>query len=141
MNVPSINVFNETIAAPTLNTEALTRVVKTMAEDFQKQFQSINFIILKTEEHTQMNAQYLDHHYETDVITFDLSSDQKAMGEVYINLDVATENAVEFNATPETELQRLAIHGVLHLMGLDDKTTEQQNEMREKEDFYLESFM
>lgn len=88
-----------------------------------------------------MNAQYLDHHYETDVITFDLSSDQEAMGEVYINLDVATENAVEFNATPETELQRLAIHGVLHLMGLDDKTTEQQNEMREKEDFYLESFM
>tara|TARA_B100000902_G_C27288595_1_gene905831 strand:- start:255 stop:593 length:339 start_codon:yes stop_codon:yes gene_type:complete len=112
-----------------------------MEEDCQKQFQSINFIILNTAEHTQMNAQYLDHHYETDVITFDLSSEQEAIGEVYINIDVATENAKEYNANPETELQRLAIHGVLHLMGLDDKTTEQQKKMREKEDFYLERFM
>lgn len=89
----------------------------------------------------EMNRQYLDHDYYTDIITFDLSeSSEFIIGEVYISIDRVKENARQ-NKTPFShELHRVIFHGALHLTGQNDKTTEQSLQMTKKEDFYLSQY-
>ena len=84
-----------------------------------------------------VNRKYLNHDYFTDVITFDYVKNGKISGDIFISIDRITENAKIFNVSRENELLRVMIHGVLHLIGYDDQTDEQEAEIRSKEDFYL----
>lgn len=86
----------------------------------------------------EINKKHLDHDYYTDIITFNLSNSQKIIrGEIYISLERVGENAKKLNQTFENELNRVLIHGVLHLMGYEDHTDEERSEMRAKEDYCL----
>ena len=84
-----------------------------------------------------VNRKYLNHDYFTDVITFDYVKNGKISGDIFISIDRITENAKIFNVSRENELLRVMIHGVLHLIGYDDQTDEQEAEIHSKEDFYL----
>jgi probable rRNA maturation factor len=102
---------------------------------------SLNFIFCTDDYLLDINSRFLNHFYYTDVITFDNSeSPQVIDGDIFISIDRIKENAIKFNSPFLTELYRVMIHGVLHLIGFDDKTTILKSLMREKENFYLSLF-
>ena len=84
-----------------------------------------------------MNIKYLQHDYFTDIITFDYCEGEKISGDLFISVDSVRENALLYGATFEEELNRVMVHGVLHLIGYDDHTKAEQKTMREKENYYL----
>lgn len=107
----------------------------------------IAYIFCPSEGHRAMNAEYLGHDYNTDVITFDYSDliDTKVVsGDIFIDPATVREYASEWGTEPREEILRVMIHGVLHLCGYGDKTPEEQVVMRSKESaalkFYVEQF-
>lgn len=85
----------------------------------------------------KINKEYLRHNTYTDIITFDLSENDSLDGEIYISLDRVKENAQNFNVKFTDEIHRVMVHGILHLLGYNDKTPSQKRKMKAKEDFYL----
>jgi probable rRNA maturation factor len=103
-----------------------------------KVLKELNYIFCSDHFLSAINLQYLNHSTLTDIITFDTSEDNESVeGEIYISVDRVRENAVKFNVTFDRELQRVMVHGVLHLLGYSDKTSQQKKIMRKKEDAYL----
>ncbi len=99
---------------------------------------AVCFVFMSDEELLQVNIQSLNHDYYTDVITFDFSDDpDMEASEVLISVDRIKENAEDVGATLYTELHRICIHGMLHLAGHTDDTTEKRNKMSELENHYL----
>jgi len=86
------------------------------------------------------NIQFLNHNTLTDVITFDYSEDKIISGDILISTERVVENAKIFNVNYLTELQRVMVHGLLHLLGYKDKIEKDANTMREKENYYLNKF-
>ena len=84
-----------------------------------------------------VNQQYLQHDYFTDIITFDYCEGDKLSGDLFISVDTVKENAIEYGTEFKDELNRVIVHGVLHLIGYDDHTEEDIMEMRSKENYYL----
>ena len=84
-----------------------------------------------------LNVTFLHHKTLTDVITFDLSEGKEIEGEIYVSLDRVEENALKFDSSFEKELLRVMIHGLLHLLGYQDKTPSQKAQIRKKEEAYL----
>ena len=87
----------------------------------------------------EVNRQYLNHDYYTDIITFDYDDKEQGIvsGDLFISVDTVADNAAQYGVTPREEMQRVIIHGVLHLCGYGDKTEPEAKTMREKENFYL----
>lgn len=101
----------------------------------------INYIFLTDKELLEMNKEYLNHDTYTDIITFDLSEKEKTIdGDIYISIDRVEENAMQVKVEKEIELRRVMAHGILHLVGYDDKEGKDRLIMREKEDKYLQLF-
>ena len=86
----------------------------------------------------KLNLEYLKHDSFTDVVTFDYSDKGQIGGDICISVERVSENAIIFGVSFSQELARVIIHGVLHLCGYKDKTLIQKNEIRAKEDLYLE---
>jgi probable rRNA maturation factor len=102
---------------------------------------SLNFIFCTDEYLLDINSKYLNHFYYTDVITFDNSeSPQVIDGDIFISINRIHENSSSYNSSFSSELYRVMIHGILHLIGFDDKTPHHKSIMREKEDLYLSLF-
>jgi len=80
----------------------------------------------------------LNHDYFTDIITFDYSTASIISGDIFISIDTVNNNAKELNISYNAELLRIMIHGILHLCGQEDKSTEQRAEMTRKENLALE---
>ena len=89
----------------------------------------------------KLNVEFLKHDTYTDIITFDYSVGNELIGDVYISVERVKENAVTFNVTFENELKRVLIHGLLHLCGYKDKTVQEAEKMRAKENKYLSILM
>jgi len=86
------------------------------------------------------NIRFLNHNTLTDVITFDYSDEEIISGDILISTERVVENAKIFNVNYLTELQRVMVHGLLHLLGYKDKIEKDANTMREKENYYLNKF-
>jgi probable rRNA maturation factor len=98
----------------------------------------LNYIFCSDAFLADVNLQYLNHATLTDIITFDTSEDAHLIdGEIYISIDRVQENATKFKVSLDQELHRVMVHGVLHLLGYSDKTSQQKKIMRKKEDAYL----
>jgi probable rRNA maturation factor len=94
----------------------------------------INVIFCDDEYLLSVNNTYLNHDYYTDIITFDYSQKDMISGDLFISISRVKENANELNIEFITELYRVIVHGVLHLLGYKDKTKLEKDEMRAKED-------
>ena len=84
-----------------------------------------------------VNMKYLQHDYFTDIITFDYCEEDVLSGDLFISIDSVRDNASYYGTEFEDELNRVIVHGILHLVGYDDHTEEDQQQMRAKEDYYL----
>jgi rRNA maturation RNase YbeY len=106
-----------------------------------KQLKELSLVFTDDEYLLEVNKQYLNHDYFTDVITFDYSDFPNVSGDVMISLDRVKDNAQSMNLDFETELYRVVFHGTLHLCGYKDKKKEDEAMMRSKEDFYIQMFV
>lgn len=103
-----------------------------------KELSSINYILCSDEYLHKVNVEYLNHDYYTDIITFDNSEDNNIIeGDIFISIDRIRDNAANEGVPFIKELRRVMIHGVLHLVGFNDKTDDEQKLMRQKENEYL----
>jgi len=100
----------------------------------------LQYVFVSDEELYEMNVKYLNHNTLTDIITFDYSENRSLSGDLFISIDRVRENAVAFNASFDLELRRVMVHGLLHLAGYGDKSTEDEQLMRLKEDEKLKMF-
>lgn len=97
----------------------------------------ISYIFCSDEYLYKINLEYLNHDTYTDIITFNYCEEKQINSDIFISIDRIRENAETYNVTFLSELNRVIIHGILHLLGYNDKTELEQKEMRAKEDFYL----
>ena len=116
----------------------IKQVISQMFEEHSKELESLLYVFCSDEYLLNLNQQFLKHETYTDIITFNLSEvKQPVTGEVYVSVDRVRENATLFNTSTRNEVQRVILHGALHLCGYKDKTKQQKEAMREKENFYL----
>ena len=101
----------------------------------------VNFILCSDKYLLELNRQYLQHDYYTDIITFDNSEDEGIVeSDIFISIDRAKENALDHGVAFEKELERLFYHGLLHLTGYNDKEADDKKVMTERENYYLSLF-
>jgi rRNA maturation RNase YbeY len=116
----------------------LKEAVKNLTLEEGKVLKDLSLVFTDDDYLLEVNKQYLNHDYFTDVITFDYSSFPEVSGDVMISLDRVKDNAQSLNQSFELEFYRVVFHGVLHLCGYKDKTESDAKVMRAKEDFYIQ---
>jgi rRNA maturation RNase YbeY len=104
-----------------------------------KKIESLSFLFVDDEEMLKYNKKYLQHESYTDVITFDSSIGKKIAGDIIISLERVNDNAKFYQVSYNYELQRVMAHGLLHLLGYNDKNKEEKKIIRKKENYYLDN--
>jgi len=122
---------------PKINYGKTRKWLERVIRDNQKTIGEITIFFCNDEYILEMNQKYLNHDYCTDILTFDYSTNNIISGDLLISTETVQYNAIKYKTQPPTELSRVMVHGVLHLLGFDDKTTNQQKIMRDREDWYL----
>ena len=139
----NISFFNEDIHFNLPQKKRLRKwIEKVIRQESKKEYIQLNFIFCSDAFLHQLNKKYLQHDSLTDIITFDYAEDiHQLESEIYISIDRVRENSQQFNTSFISELNRVMIHGVLHLLGFKDKTEDQQQKMREKENECLTLYL
>lgn len=120
------------------NLKSLCREVL-ISEGFEKY--SLSIIFVDDEKLKKMKKKYFNQDLYTDVIAFNLSDDESKLdGEIYISFDAIKINSELYKTNINNELQRIVVHGILHLMGYEDNTKDKKEEMTKTEDFFLLNF-
>jgi rRNA maturation RNase YbeY len=134
----SILFFEEGIHYTLQHKKRIRKWIHATAEAEGKICGSINYIYCSDEYLRQLNIKYLNHNTLTDIITFDNSEKKSRIeGDIFISIDRIRENAKHFQVRFVNELYRVMIHGILHLSGYKDSSSDEKSEMRQKEDYYL----
>lgn len=134
----SLNYFSQKPRFKLKNPKKISSWIKKTIEMEGASLLSLNYIFCTDEYLCEINIQFLKHKTLTDIITFNYNpSETEIDGEIYISIDRVRENAETFKTDFHTELNRVMIHGVLHLLGYNDKSKVEKKAMREKEDSYL----
>lgn len=136
----SINFFQEDIDFLPQNQQAVTDWIHQVVAQNGQEIDSVNFIYCSDNYLLEINQSYLDHDYFTDIITFDNRGDTRNEpidADIFISIDRVRDNAQQLDQNFETELHRVMIHGILHLLGQSDKTKAEQAEMRKREEASL----
>lgn len=137
---PKIHFFIEDIEFKLKNKTILKKWIIESVESENSFVGELNFIFCSDEYLLKINQEYLNHDTYTDIITFDNSEEEDEIsGDIFISAERVTENASQLNIDPQTELHRVIIHGVLHLIGFLDKVPKDKALMTSKEDHYLNS--
>jgi probable rRNA maturation factor len=111
-----------------------------VAKQEGKKILELSYVFCSDDYLLQINQAYLNHDTLTDIVTFDNSEDPKKIeGDIFISIDRVKENGEKLG-TSETELERVMVHGLLHLLGYKDKKKEEKALMTEKEDFYIKQY-
>lgn len=113
--------FAEDTDLPSIHQEAVSSWVREVAQSYGKTVGNISYIFCSDEKILEVNRQFLQHDYYTDIITFDYTNGKRISGDLFISLDTVRTNAAAFNASYNEELHRTIIHGILHLCGINDK--------------------
>ncbi len=134
--IMKIKIFYEEIESFALQ-ENIQDWIDSAIQNENLQTGEINIIFCSDEYLLKMNKEHLKHDFYTDIITFDYCENSIVSGDLFISKQRVEENAREFATSFRNEINRVVIHGILHLIGYKDKTNEQQKEISTKEDFYL----
>lgn len=119
---------------PDIDRERITRWIDAVAATYNRIVGPLTYIFCSEERILEVNREFIDHDYYTDIITFDYCRGRMISGDIFISPDTVRSNAELFNAGYDRELHRVIIHGVLHLCGLHDKSHEERQEMEAAED-------
>lgn len=133
-----IKYFNEDIKFVFKNKLQNNRWLKFVAGSEMRKIGDINIIFCSDNYILDVNMQYLQHDYFTDIITFDYCEKDILSGDLFISIDSVRENAKFYGTEFTEELNRVIVHGVLHLIGYDDHCESDIKQMREKENYYLQ---
>ena len=126
----------ESVSFP-LDTSAINNWIENAVFSLDYSLKNLSFVFCDDEYLKNINVKYLGHDYYTDVITFDYSTEEGLVGDVFISIERVKENANNFKVSFNEELFRVIIHGVLHLCGFDDKTDKEIKEIRKQENHFL----
>lgn len=133
--------FSADAKAPVIPRTKLKIFIKSLFRKEGKSLAELNYVFCSDDYLLNINRQFLNHDYYTDIITFDISeTNATKKGEIYISIDRVRENARELHQPIQSEFLRVIFHGALHLCDYKDKTQAQKLEMRLKEDLYLKKF-
>ncbi|MFY8037548.1 MAG: rRNA maturation RNase YbeY [Cyclobacteriaceae bacterium] len=134
----AIQFFSEDISFTLSKPRKSSNWIKLIAKKERREVVDVSYIFCSDSYLLQLNQQYLNHNTLTDIITFDYSEGAKKLeGEIYISIDRVKENAQKFKVSFQDELDRVMIHGVLHLIGYKDKKPTDKSLMRKKEEASL----
>lgn len=137
---PAVSFFYETPVS-LRQREQLKSFILTIFKKEKRKLSGLNYIFCTDKRVLDINRQFLQHDYYTDIITFELSVPGTPVeAEIYISVDRVKDNARQMDVPYYKELHRVIFHGVLHLCGYKDKTSAQEQEMRRKEDYYLSQY-
>ena len=122
-----------------ISNAALANIARTVLRREGSRAAECNLIFVDDKRMVDLNGTFLDHWFATDVLSFPMHTDDEEAieGEVYINVDQAGRQAREYGVSRRNELARLAIHGILHLLGYNDRTKAQRIRMSRLENRYL----
>lgn len=129
--------FNEDIAYRLTQKQELREWLDNVAKDHSKVVKQINYIFCTDLYLKQINKRFLRHNDYTDVITFDYSEDERLQSDVFISIERVRDNANTYNVSVSDELHRVLVHGLLHLVGYNDKSPDEKAIMTQKEEYYL----
>ena len=116
-----ISYLAQGVELPKIDQSAVNQWIERVAQRHQRMVGALTYIFCNDEKILEVNRQYLQHDYFTDIITFDYSSRKRISGDMFISLDTIKSNAELFERAYNEELMRVIIHGVLHLCGINDK--------------------
>ncbi len=133
-----IHFYAEEIEFPEIDKKHIIVWIKQVAALHDKRVGEISYLFCSDTKILEVNREFLQHDYYTDIITFDYSEGDRISGDIYISLDTVQSNADSFENNYFMELHRVIIHGILHLCGQNDKSEDEQNEMTQKENEALE---
>ena len=120
-NQPMISYQTEGVKMPDIKKKETTGWIKEVAACYGKRVGEIAYIFCSDDKILEVNRQYLQHDYYTDIITFDYCEGDRISGDLFISLDTVRSNAEQFEQPYDRELHRVIIHGILHLCGINDK--------------------
>ena len=129
----AITFHTEEVKTPNIKKRVVSNWIKKVADQHKKKVGDISYIFCSDEKILEVNRQYLEHDYYTDIITFDYTEGDKISGDLFISLDTVKTNAEKFNTNYNEELHRTIIHGILHLCGIDDKGPGEREIMEKNE--------
>ncbi|MDO5320912.1 MAG: rRNA maturation RNase YbeY [Bacteroidia bacterium] len=132
-----VRYYNEDIKFDFKQRLSNNRWLKFVAGSELKTLGNVNIIFCSDNYILDVNMQYLQHDYFTDIITFDYCEGQVLSGDLFISVDSVRENAAFYGTEFKDELNRVMVHGLLHLIGYDDHSEDDIKVMRSKEDYYL----
>ena len=111
----------ENVKFPKIKRRETTAWIKRVAASYGRKVGEIGYLFCDDEKILEVNREYLQHDYYTDIITFDYDEDDIISGDLVISLDTVKSNAELFHKNYDEELHRVIIHGILHLCGINDK--------------------
>lgn len=133
-----ISYLAEEIKIPSFSKRKISTWIKQVVANYVCKVGDVTFIFCTDEKILELNKQYLQHDYYTDIITFDYTEGKKISGDIFVSLDTVATNSQKFKTSFEQELYRVLIHGVLHLCGQEDKSAVDRAEMTRKENEALQ---
>ena len=117
----AISYQTDGVKMPAIKKRETTAWIKAVAATYNKKVGEIAYIFCSDEKILEVNKEYLQHDYYTDIITFDYDEGDIIYGDLFISLDTVRTNSEQFDTEYDEELHRTIIHGVLHLCGINDK--------------------
>ena len=136
-----VHFFSHDIPTSLKNTANLKHFIELIFKKEMESLDSINYIFCSDIAILEINKKYLNHDFYTDVITFDLSQDNKALSaEVYVSIERIRDNAKQLGLSIKSELHRVLFHAALHLCGYNDKKEKDKEIMRKKENELLAKY-
>lgn len=133
----SVELFYEDVEIPGLDPEFFVSWFEKVTLEEEKVLGDVTIVFCSDDYLLDVNRRHLDHDYYTDIITFDYSEWPVVSGDLFVSSDRVADNAKELEIEFKEELDRVAVHGLLHLCGYKDKSDKEELVMREKEDYYL----
>jgi rRNA maturation RNase YbeY len=123
----------ENVKMPAIRRRDTSAWIKRVAESYGKRVGEVGYLFCDDEKILEVNKEYLQHDYYTDIITFDYCEDDVLNGDIVISLDTVHSNAEKLGKDYDEELHRVIIHGILHLCGLNDKGPGEREQMEAAE--------
>lgn len=135
-----IRLKNSNLVKKQIDRGKIGKLIEQIFREENKKLGEIEIVFLKDREILKINREFLKHDYFTDVIAFSYNQKGLVSGDICIGVECVSRNALKYNVSFKNELIRVIVHGVFHLIGYDDKKPEGKEEMRRKEDFYLNRY-